>query len=112
MRRFMSLSITLLALTTLPGTALAASGHPSKPSDLTTNNLLTSPDFGGAPCSQGWEIEVAEVTCNVGSDFVWLNHNNKAGDPAVKQILSGLTPGAKYYVYVGWRGGDHGRSTG
>lgn len=109
MRTSFALALSLFASVGLSITALAAvTGHPSKPSDLSTRNLLTSPDFGGSPCSKGWQIEVAEVSCNAGADFVWLNHNNTAGDPAVKQTLSGLVPGRKYYVTIGWRGGDHG----
>jgi len=86
----------------------SAYAQSAKPTDLTSNNLLTSPDFGGNPCYAGWEIEVVGVACNAGAEYVWLNHNNRAGDPAVKQTLNNLTVGAEYEIVVGWRGGDHG----
>ncbi len=83
---------------------------PPKPADLLTNNLLTSPDFGGSPCYAGWQIEVVETgtVCRLGDQYVWLNHNNRAGDPAVKQALTNLTVGADYEIVVGWAGGYHG----
>jgi len=65
------------------------------------DNLLMNPDFDTEPCYDGWELEVTEVACNGGEGTVWLNHNNRAGDPAVKQTIHGLTPGEEYEIIVG-----------
>ncbi|NOQ74538.1 MAG: hypothetical protein GQ574_21180 [Crocinitomix sp.] len=78
------------------------------PSDLTTNNLLRNPGFNENLCNENWQIETCDVTCNGDAGTVWLNHSNRAGDPAIKQTLSNLIPGTYYEVIVGWRGGDHG----
>jgi len=101
---------SFLAMTSLTNFVLAQNPPPGnyKPVDLNTNNLLNRPDFGGIPCYDEWEIEVVGVACNVGAEYVWLNHNNSAGDPAVKQTLTNLIPGIEYEILVGWRGGDHG----
>lgn len=101
---FAALALGGLALA--PGSALA--GASTDPTDLSTGNLLKNPGFNGTSCYADWSIETVEVACNAGSGYVWLNHNNRAGDPAVKQTLSGLTVGTEYEIIVGWRGGDHG----
>jgi hypothetical protein len=96
-----------LALILIGGTVATAQGG-QDPADLATGNLLKNPTFMGTPCYQDWQIEVVGVACNTGNGYVWLNHNNRAGDPAVKQTLEGLTIGSEYEITVGWRGGDHG----
>ena len=97
----------LLSLFLLIGTA-SISQNVADPSNLSTDNLLKNPGFNGSPCYSSWQSETVEVACNAGEGYCWLNHNNRAADPSVKQTISGLTPGKEYEIIVGWRGGDHG----
>lgn len=104
---FVSRSLVLsVLLALLAQGAVAQSG--ADPDGLTLANLLSNPGFNGPPCTEGWGVEVVQVACNAGAGFAWLNHNNRAADPAVTQVLNGLEPGKEYEIVVGWRGGDHG----
>ncbi|MEM7039810.1 MAG: hypothetical protein AAF570_22750, partial [Bacteroidota bacterium] len=78
------------------------------PADLSSGNLFKNPGFNGKNCVEAWQIETVQVVCNGGPSTAWLNHNNRAGDPAVLQTVGNLRPGAEYTITVGWRGGDHG----
>ena len=89
--------------------ALAAAPAPAVPKDFAQGNLFLNPDFDEtSSCYKFWEPKVQTdkgVICRFAGS-VWLNHNNKAGDPAVAQEVSGLDTNQQYVIDVAWRGGD------
>lgn len=88
--------------------AVSAKMTGDDPADLADGNLFKNPGFNGSPCTNQWQTETVGVACNSERGTCWLNHNNRAGDPAALQTVGGLKPGATYEITVGWRGGDHG----
>lgn len=100
--------------TTLLSTAMAAlfmttsaAAQEVKPKNLTEGNLFSNPGFTGDPCFDKWEPKVQTdkgVICKYPGS-VWLNHNNKAGDPAVAQTVSGLDTSKEYVLEASWRPG-------
>ncbi len=69
--------------------------------------VITNPGFSGPSCIEGWEYATidAPVVCSLGNGVVWLNHNNRTGDPTVQQTVTGLTPGTTYRISATWKAG-------